>query len=298
MTITFTPATKEAAKARIALTGPSGAGKTYTALMLAHALGEKVAVIDTERGSASKYVGRNGWHFDTVQPNSYSPLSLVETLGAAAGAGYDVVIIDSLSHYWMGTDGMLEQVDRRSGNSKFTSGWKVVGPEEKKMVDAMLSYPGHVIATLRTKTEYVLEEDDRGKKVPKRIGLKPVQREGIEHDFDLIGDMDLSNKMTVSKSRVESVAPNSVFDHPGVELAQLIDEFLSVGADVPTVSEYRERALKLDTVDELKALFVEADSHRLAGAPMVDESGRPTVLGDFLRKLAVHASAPKPGEPA
>ncbi len=128
MTIQFTPATKKASKARIALCGPSGSGKTYTGLALATALSDRVAVIDTERGSASKYVGLNGWQFDTVAPDKFSPLSLVETLGVAAGAGYPAVLIDSLSHYWEGTDGMLEQVDKRSGSNKFTSGWKVVRP--------------------------------------------------------------------------------------------------------------------------------------------------------------------------
>ncbi|MCU7532035.1 ATP-binding protein, partial [Prescottella equi] len=136
MTIQFTPATKKASKARIALCGPSGSGKTYTGLALATALSDRVAVIDTERGSASKYVGLNGWQFDTVAPDKFSPLSLVETLGVAAGAGYPAVLIDSLSHYWEGTDGMLEQVDKRSGSNKFTSGWKVVRPEERKMIDA------------------------------------------------------------------------------------------------------------------------------------------------------------------
>lgn len=85
MTLSFKPATREASFARIALTGPSGSGKTWTALTLAFALSDRVAVIDTERGSASKYVGLNGWQFDTVQPDSFSPLSLVATLGVAAG---------------------------------------------------------------------------------------------------------------------------------------------------------------------------------------------------------------------
>lgn len=288
MSLEFEEATKEAAKARIALTGPSGSGKTYTALMLAFGLGEKVAVIDTERGSASKYVGRNGWRFQTIKPTSYAPLSLVEHLGKAAGHGFDVVIIDSLSHYWEGADGMLEQVDKRSGASKFTSGWKVVRPEERRMVDAILAYPGHVIVTLRAKQEYVLETNDRGKQEPKRVGLKPIQRDGIEYEFDLVGDLDLSNTLTVSKSRVEGVEMGSTHPRPGVELAQEIDKFLAEGAAVPTVGEYRDRALKLDTVDELRALFEEVSGHQLDGAPMLDDAGHPTILGDFIRKRASH----------
>ncbi|WP_043735495.1 ATP-binding protein [Nocardia asiatica] len=290
----FEEATKEAAKARIALTGPAGSGKTYTALMLAFGLGENVAVIDTERGSASKYVGRNGWHFKTMKPASYAPLSLVDHLGKAAGAGFDVVIIDSLSHYWMGTDGMLEQVDRRSVKSKFSSGWKDVGPEEKRMLDAILAFPGHVIATLRVKTEYVLETDHQGKQVPRRVGLKPIQRDGIDHEFDLVGDLDLSHTLTVSKSRIESVGIGAVYPLPGIELAKEVDDFLSEGEPVPTVAEYRERALELSSVEELRALFEEVAAHQLDGAPMLDDGGRPTILGDFLRKRATQVKMRNP----
>lgn len=294
MSLEFEDATKEAAKARIALTGPSGSGKTYTALMLAFGLGENVAVIDTERGSASKYVGRNGWQFKTVKPVSFAPLSLVDHLGKAAGAGFDVVIIDSLSHYWEGADGMLEQVDRRSGASKFTSGWKVVRPEERKMIDAILAYPGHVIITLRAKQEYVLETNERGKQEPKRVGMKPIQRDGIEYEFDLVGDMDLSNTLTVSKSRIEGVDMGSAYPHPGVELAQAVDTFLAEGKAVPPVAEYRQRAIELGTVDELRGLFEEVSGHQLDGAPMLDPEGHPTVLGDFIRKRATDVKARGP----
>lgn len=294
MSMDFEDATKKAAKARICLTGPSGGGKTFTALMLGSALGENMAVIDTERGTASKYVGRNGWQFKTMQPVSFSPLSLVDHLGKAAGHGFDVVIIDSLSHYWQGTDGMLEQVDRRSGPNKFTSGWKAVGPEEKRMIDAILTYPGHVIVTLRTKTEYVLETNDRGKQEPKRVGMKPIQREGIEYEFDLIGDMDLSNTLTVTKSRVEGVAMGTSVHHPGIDLAKAIDEFLADGEPVPTVAEFRDRAIGLDSIDELQSLFGEVSSYQLDGAPMVDEDGHPTVLGDFIRRRWSHVKARKP----
>ncbi|WP_280448410.1 ATP-binding protein [Nocardia brasiliensis] len=290
----FEEATKEAAKARIALTGPSGAGKTYTALMLAFGLGEKIAVIDTERGSASKYVGRNGWRFQTIKPTSFAPLSLVEHLAKATGRGFEVVVIDSLSHYWEGTDGMLEQVDRRSGASKFTSGWKVVRPEERRMIDAILAYPGHVIITLRAKQEYVLETNERGKQEPKRVGLKPIQRDGIEYEFDLVGDLDLSNTLTVSKTRIDGVDMGTAIAKPGVELAVQVADWLADGAPVPPVSEFRDRAMQLETVEELKALYAEVVGHQLDGAPMLDDAGRPTILGDFIRRRGTEAKMRTP----
>lgn len=300
MSLEFEDATKEAAKARICLTGPAGAGKTYTALMLAFGLGENVAVIDTERGSASKYVNRNGWRFKTMKPASFAPLSLVDHLGKAAGHGFDVVIIDSLSHYWQGTDGLLEQVDRRTASvnstNKFASGWKEVGPEEKKMIDAILTYPGHVIVTLRVKTEYVLETNSKGKQQPRRVGLKPIQREGIEHEFDLVGDLDLSHTLTVSKSRIEGLDVGATYDNPGIDLAREVDAFLSDGEAVASIADYRQRALALSAVDELRALYVEVQHHQLDGAPMLDDTGRPTVLGDYIRKLATVMNGRKHSE--
>ena len=293
MTLAFKPATREASYARIALSGPSGSGKTYTALALATALSNKVAVIDTERGSASKYVGLNGWQFDTVQPDSYAPLSLVDLLGMAAGAEYGCMVIDSLSHYWMGVDGMLEQADRRSRGGNSFSGWKEVRPDERRMIDALVAFPGHVVVTMRSKTEYVIEENERGKKVPRKVGLKPEQREGIEYEFDLVGDLDHDNTLSVVKSRIHTLA-KAVVPMPGEELATTIRDWLSDGTKVPTVSEYRKRALKMTSVDDLKALFEEVSGHRLASAPTVDGDGHPTVLGDLIRS---HATMVKNTQP-
>ncbi|QRZ05920.1 ATP-binding protein [Mycolicibacterium austroafricanum] len=297
MTLSFKPATREASFARIALSGPSGSGKTYTALALATALSDKVAVIDTERGSASKYVGLNGWQFDTVQPDSYAPLSLVELLGAAAGGEYGCVVIDSLSHYWMGADGMLEQADRRGRNGNNFAGWKEVRPEERRMIDALTSYPGHVIATMRSKTEYVIEENERGKKVPRKVGMKPEQRDGIEYEMDVVGDLDHDNTLTIVKSRIHTLS-KAVIPLPGEELAHQIADWLSEGDKIPTVAEYRKRALAMTSVDDLKALFDEVSSHRMASAPTVDRDQNPTVLGDLIKATATRVKMANPTDKA
>lgn len=289
MSLSFRPATREASYARIALSGPSGSGKTYTALALATALSDSVAVIDTERGSASKYVGLNGWQFATVHPESFSPLSLVDLLGAAAGAEYGCVVVDSLSHYWMGVDGMLEQAEKRARGGNTFSGWKEVRPEERRMIDALVAFQGHVVVTMRSKTEYVIEENERGKKVPRKVGLKPEQREGIEYEFDIVGDLDHDNTLTVVKSRIHTLA-KAVIRLPGEELAEQIEQWLSEGEQVPTVSQYRKEALKMTSLEDLKALFEEVSGHRLTSAPTIDADGHPTVLGDLIRS---HATAVK-----
>lgn len=286
----FLPATREASFARIALSGPSGSGKTYTALALATALSDRVAVIDTERGSAAKYVGLNGWAFDTVTPDRFSPLSLVDLLGEAAGGEYGCVVVDSLSHYWMGVDGMLEQADRRARGGNSFSGWKEVRPDERRMIDALVAYPGHVVVTMRSKTEYVIEENERGKKVPRKVGMKPEQRDGIEYEFDVVGDLDHDNVLTVVKSRIHTLA-RAVIPLPGEELAHQIRDWLSDGEQPPTVAEFRKQALAASDVETLRALYEEATKHRLVAAPTTDGDGHPTILGDLIRALGSAAKA-------
>jgi len=282
VTIKFAPATRAAAKARIALAGPSGSGKTYTGLTLACRLAERVAVIDTERGSASKYVGLNNWAFDTLAPSSFSPQSLTEALAIAGGEGYGCVLVDSLSHYWMGVDGMLEQVDRRAKGGNNFSGWKEARPDERRMIDALVSYPGHVIVTLRVKTEYVIEQNDRGKSVPRKVGLRPEQREGIEYEFDVIGDLDLDNNLTVSKTRIPDLH-GQVILRPGPEIAETIRDWLADGEEVVGPLAYRAQALDPDsTVEQLRALHAAVTAAGLFNAPVTDQDGNPTVLGDLV----------------
>lgn len=225
---TFTKATKKAAKGRIALDGPSGSGKTYTALTVATVLGDRIAVIDTEHGSASKYADL--FAFDTLHLHRYSPQILIDALAAAGQAGYDVVVVDSLSHFWMGTDGMLEQVDKaakRAGGHGM-SGWKEMRPVERQMVEALLAYPGHVICTLRVKTDWVEGENARGKRQMMKVGTKAEQREGLEYEFDLVASMDLNNELTVVKSRCPALS-GEIVDRPGVAFAETFKKWLDDG---------------------------------------------------------------------
>jgi energy-coupling factor transporter ATP-binding protein EcfA2 len=284
--IEFEDATKKSAKARIALAGPSGSGKTWTGLLLgcylAAAEGGQLAVIDTERKSAAKYAGENGWRFKHASPQTFAPESLIEALGVAAGGGYPAVLIDSWSHYWMGVDGMLEQVDRRTAasrsNSSYSSGWKDMAPIERRMVDAIVSYPGHVIATLRVKTEYVIEKDERGKSKPVKVGMKPQQREGLEYEFDLVGDLDSENTLTVSKTRIPMLN-GAVIAKPGEELAVTIRDWLADGEEVAGPLSYRTDALNKDaTVASLRELLATVKTAGMGNAPVTDGEGNPTVL--------------------
>lgn len=281
MAIEFKPAVRRKSKARLALAGPSGSGKTYTALALAWEWAARehgvVGMVDTEHGSARKYQGLNGWEWQTLEPDRFSPASLVEILGVAAGHGFAVMVIDSWSHYWMGQDGMLEQVDRRKLGSNSFSGWKEANPDERRMVEAMLTFPGHLIVTMRTKTEYVIEEDNKGRAVPRKVGTRPVQREGLEHEFDIVGDLDLKNNLHISKTRLPFLT-GQVIAEPGAELAGRIADWLDGGEEIPTVAQFRQRILDVESMGELQAIWKEIDSYRLLGAPTVDLEGAPTTL--------------------
>jgi energy-coupling factor transporter ATP-binding protein EcfA2 len=282
-TLSFSRANKEQAKARIALTGPTGSGKTYTALIIGSGLGEQVAVIDTERGSASKYADE--FTFDTLQLTSFEPAALVDALAVAAHAGYDVLIVDSFSHFWSGTGGILEQVDnaaKRSGGSNSFAGWKEARPMERAMLDALLAYPGHVIVTMRTKTEYVVENDDRGRKVPRKVGLKPEQRDGIEYEFDIVGELDQENTLVVSKSRARSLS-GTVIQKPDTRFAEVVLEWLNAGQPAPTVADFVARATAPEvSYDQLRALYEEVGRRHLLDAAVLDDDGRPVTLAKLI----------------
>jgi hypothetical protein len=227
----FAPATKEKSKARIALIGPSGSGKTYTALSLAAGLGANIGLIDTENGSASKYA--DDFKFSTLSLTEFSPATYVEAIKAAEQAGFDVLIIDSLSHAWMGRGGALEMVDREAAKS--TSGnsfaaWRKVTPEHNHLVEALVQCSIHLIVTMRSKTEYVLQANDRGKIEPKKVGMAPVQRDGLEYEFDITADLDLDHNFMVSKTRCR-LLDGAVVNKAGFETAQTIKAWLSDGVE-------------------------------------------------------------------
>src|SRR5579862_7931556 len=199
--IEFRKAVKFGAKLRLAVCGTSGSGKTYTLLKLATELGGPIALVDTERGSASKYA--DIFEFDVMELGSYDPRNLVTIIDKAASSGYHVLCIDSLSHFWIGKDGELDQVDRaarRMQTPNSFAAWKQITPVHNALVDKMISAPLHILVGLRSKTEWVLDRDDKtGKTAPRKVGLAPVMRDGIEYEFDVCGEMDQENTLVITK---------------------------------------------------------------------------------------------------
>lgn len=235
----FQKATKLQARGRVALDGPSGSGKTFTMLRvgsrMAERRGGKFAVIDTERGSASKYADM--FDFDVVELDEFSPQTYIKIIEEAGKQGYAVLGIDSLSHAWMGKGGALEQVDRaakRSGSGNSFTAWREVTPVHNQLVDAILNSTCDIIVTMRTKTEWVLEEDSKGKKVPRRVGMAPIQRDGMEYEFDVVGDMNHDNELIISKSRCP-VMSGEVYKKPGEDVADIYYQWLTDGASAPDI---------------------------------------------------------------
>jgi len=225
MTNPFVQAVKNEAKLRLAIAGPSGSGKTYTALALATALGDRVAVIDTEHGSASKYADIFG--FDVLElKDPFHPNNFTAAIHAAGNAGYGVVIVDSITHAWGGAGGALELVDKIKPKYKGNAfaAWGEVTPIHNRMVESILAAPAHVIVTMRSKQSYILVEN-RGRQVPQKVGMAPIQRDGFEYEFDVFLDMDTENNAIVNKTRCPLLI-GKVFSKPGAELAEILVEWL------------------------------------------------------------------------
>src|SRR6476469_4367931 len=222
----FKKATKSQIKIRLALSGASGSGKTFSALAIASELGNSIAVIDTEHGSASRYADK--FQFDVCELTNHHPGQYIQAIESAEQSGYEVIIIDSLSHAWFSE---LELA------GKGFDGWKNVRPLERKLIDAMVGSRCHIIATMRSKTEYLMEEyqarDGKTKTAPKKIGTAPIQSAGIEYEFDVAGEMDYQHILTISKSRCSELTDRT-FLNPGREIAEILKNWMQ-GAEPQTV---------------------------------------------------------------
>jgi len=188
---------------KCAIYGISGSGKTYTSLKIAQGLKSKpdsiICLIDSEHGSASKYSDR--FDFYSAEPTNYSIEEYLKTIEEAEKFGAEVLIIDSLSHSW---EKLCEEVDkianaRYKGNS--WSAWSEGTPLQRKLVQAIIRFKGHVICTMRSATEWQTNSGDNGKIRPIRIGLKPIQGKNIEYEFDILIEMNADNTAQIVKDR-------------------------------------------------------------------------------------------------
>lgn len=255
----FIKAERKKSKLRLALCGISGSGKTLGALFIAKGIGGKIAVIDTEAGSASLYSDDKKYDltFDTFELSApFSPDRYIQAIKYAESAGYTTLIIDSLSHAWSGEGGILDMQDKAtkassSKNSYYA--WRDVTPLHNKLVDAMLQSSMHIICCMRCKAshETIIEN---GKAKPVKVGLAPIQRDGLEYEFTIVLDLDRESHLyTASKDRTNLFegSHEKITEETGKKLMQ----WLNSGKDLPTQEEMIDNIKKSSSLDELKQSF-------------------------------------------
>ena len=225
--LTFAPATKKQSFLRAAFFGPSGAGKTFTALRVATGMGGRIAVIDTEHGSASKYSDR--FAFDVLE----LPAHDIKTycLAIRAASDYDVLIIDSLSHAWQELLAEVDKLARQKYHGNTWGAWSEGTPKQKFLIKELLKFQGHIIATMRSKTEWVQEQTKGGKTKPVRVGMAPEQGKGIEYEFDLLIGISMEHVGTIEKDRTGKFQ-DAIIDKPGEEFGAELAAWLNEGKPI------------------------------------------------------------------
>jgi hypothetical protein len=242
-------AARKRAKIKMALQGPSGAGKTYSALLIAnglHGSWDKVAVIDTENGSSELYSHLGPYQVLQLYP-PFSPERYIEAITICEKSGIEVVIIDSITHEW---ENLIDFHASMAGNS-FTN-WAKVTPRHNAFVQKLLQTSMHVISTIRTKQDYVLNEKN-GRMVPEKVGLKSVQRDGLEYEFTLVFDLDMKNNATASKDRT-GLFVGKPAEQLSAETGKFIQQWCNTAEQIE-VDEVSERIGSCLSMDELLTLY-------------------------------------------
>ena len=226
----FRKAERRKAKLRLGITGVAGSGKTYGALLVAFGLGGKIAMIDTENGSGDLYSALGDYDICSLSA-PFTVQKYIEAIKTAENAGYDIIIIDSLSHAWAGEGGLLDMQGKiaDSGRKNSFAAWREVTPLHNKLIDTMLASKCHIIATMRSKTDYVQVENEKGRMEIRKVGLAPVQRDGMEYEFGVVFDLGINHIVNVSKDRT-SLFDGEVFKL-SQETGQALKKWLDTGID-------------------------------------------------------------------
>lgn len=312
----FQPAYREQVRLRLALMGPSKTGKTFTSIATAASIAYeirkrggagRIAVADSERESVKLYAMsrvERAKH-DSMGPDEayayikqlrrfpidvqvlappYTPNSYMEVMQDAAREGYDITILDSISHAWAGSGGLLDRkgkIEDRGTNS--FAAWRTITPEHDAFVDAMLTTPTHLIVTMRMKTTHAVQTDEKGKTKIVELGMEEIQRDGIKYEFTLLGKMDHDHVLTVVGSRLDGViTAGDTFAHPGEAFGRKIYGWVNDGDEpAPPVAKPVPRA----SAPVVQHTGKDAD-RRAEFAQLMDESG----AADKLHAIEIAAS--------
>lgn len=241
MAIQFTKAARTAVKLKMAVDGPSGSGKTLGALALAHGItkGGRIAVADSENGSASLYADR--YEFDTVAIPDGNPASYRAIIDAAASAGYDALVIDSLSHAWLWTLGAKEDHDRANPKSNQWTNWRIFGQKWDALMQHILQAPIHIIATMRSKQAYEQVDNGGSKKIVK-LGLQPQVRDGAEYEFGIVFSVNQAHRAEATKDRTALFA-DQIIDLLDPEVSESLVTWMNAGGPAAMMTEDQKSAL-------------------------------------------------------
>lgn len=282
MALELRKAQRSKAYLKLGMSAPSGGGKTLGALLIAYglmkekypkesedALWNKIAIIDTENGSGELYVGKDDIQGVNLKIGEYNAITLkapfeadkyTSAIQLCEDSGIEVCIIDSSTHLWSGQGGLLEQQSaaaKRSGNS-YTA-WRDVTPQHNRFVDKLLQTPMHIIATMRSKQEYVQEKDEKTNKTTvRKLGLEPEQRKGMEYEFTTFFEINAEHEAFGSKDR------SSIFDQKTFKITpkvgQQMMEWLNTGVSTEhkvVAKEEQHVATKTTGIDALKAEIIQ-----------------------------------------
>ena len=272
-----------------------------SALRMAFGIGGKVGIVDTENGSADLYAEIGDYDVITLD-KPYTVNKYREAISAFECEGYDIIIVDSLSHAWSGAGGLLDkqgQIAARPGANSYAA-WREITPEHNALVEALLSSPCHIITTMRVKMEYVLEENERGKKVPRKVGLQPVQRDGMEYEFTCVMDVDIDHKATATKDRTTLFVDwrDTITEATG----RLLKSWLERGVDPFSAADQALEAckaagLKDEAIEGFCLKISDGTAKSLRDLPRVklDRIIQHGISGETVRLCNISASKPKIG---
>ena len=256
---------------RCALFGPSGSGKTMTALRIAKGIAGKmkvpVAVIDSESRSASKYADRFTFDVDNLEKKTVD--HYIASINDAAKKGYKVLVIDSLSHAWRELTEEVDRITQASVSKNNVLSWGKVNPKQKRFIDAILNFPGHIIVTMRSKTEWVMNQNKDGKIAPEKLGLAPEQGKNIEYEFDLLIEINQAHHATVTKDRTGKFQDETI-EKPDEAFGVALYEWLANGKAETSVQN-SEKTISKSQPAQAKLKIVKPDSS--GNKPTLKERG-------------------------
>ncbi len=252
-------AERKKAKLRLGLSGAAGSGKTRGALEIATGMGGKIGMIDTESGRGDIYA--RDYEYDLIRLEApYSTARYIEAMKMFEEAGYDILIIDSMSHAWNGAGGVVSIVDA-GGKGWFSPQGIKAGAEQQAFIDAIITSKMHIICTFRAKTKYEVEKNDRGQNVPRKIGLEPIQKDNVEYELTLFMTLDQNHYGTVTKDNTKMYDQQiiKVDKEMGAHLMRWLDEGVDPKRQFEEVvlPQTIENMQSAETLDDLRTIFTD-----------------------------------------